>query len=471
MRNKIILIITILLLLSLSGYFFYKMMARTQAIPLSSPPSTIQVSDQLKNFSEKTRTIFVGETSATTVLNYAVHWNATSQTEGIYDQNGKLITKGLKQYLEEYTILHPEIAFNIRIILEDDPAERLTLWYENNYPIDIFQTEANSIADFVKAGIVDIPPDEIITDIKKNYATYQNAFYKDQIWGYPTEINTYQLVYNKKILKEAGINTPPKTWSELVDVATKTTKKDENGRIIQYGFAFGKSLNWQVVEPFLAMLFTNNGKFIENNISFLSQKEAIDTLAAQVELFQNNSTNASISIYNFQNSTVAMILCPPWLKTTFQNSFGDNFKDTVGVAPVPYLSVPATFQYGWYLGVESNSPNKNEAWKFLKWFNSEIQTASNTTRNGDFLVKNIGAIPSRKIDIENHKDYLNDFFTAPFIKSLDIAKAQQYFIHDTEIKNILRENIVFAWNQYKTPKQALNDASAQINSFLQIESP
>lgn len=464
--NKKIIAISIASILIVGGLVYLALIQKLKIKEQQQAQN--QVTPKQADIYEKTRTIFVGNKDAKTVLNYAVHWNAKFQTEGIYDEKGNLKYKALKQYLEEYTKLHPEIAFNIRIILEDDPAQRLKLWYQNNYPIDIFQSEANSIADFVTAGIVDTPPKTVIDDIKKNYITYQNAFYKNEIWGYPTEINTYQLVYNKDILREAGFKNPPKTWKELIDVAVKTTQKDANGRILRYGFAFDKTLNWQVVEPFLSMLFTNNGKFIENNTSYLNQKEAVDTLKAQIELFQKGATNTGISTYDFQNGKIAMILCPPWLKATFQKSFGDKFSTTVGVAPIPYLATPGTYQYGWYMGVESKSKYKEEAWKFLKWFNSDVQLASKTTRNGDFLVETISVIPSRKIDIDNHKKQLDDSFTAPFVKALSVAKAQQYFLHDNEIKTILRESIVLTWTMHKTPEAALNDATIKINNFLKL---
>lgn len=465
--NKKIYIAIIIVALIITGSLGY--FAFSQNLKIQKPPkNSNEAKPKQTDIYEKTRTIFVGNENAKAILNYAVHWNAKFQTEGIYDEKGNLTSKALKQYLEEYTKLHPEIAFNIRIILEDDPIQRLKLWYQNNYPIDIFQSEANAIADFVTNGMVDTPPQIVIDDVKKNYATYQNAFYKNQIWGYPTEINTYQLVYNKDILRKAGFQTPPKTWEELVEMAIKTTQKDTNGRILRYGFAFDKTLNWQVVEPFLSMLFTNNGKFIENNVSYLNQKEAIDTLKAQLELFQKGATNTGISTFDFQNGKIAMILCPPWLKATFQKSFGDKFESTVGVAPIPYLSKPGTYEYGWYLGVENKSKYKEEAWKFLEWFNSEIQPTTKTTRNGDFLVETIGVIPSRKVDIDNHKKQLGDFFTAPFVKALSVAKAQEYTLHDTEIRNIIRENIVLAWTMHKTPEVALNDATVKINNFLKL---
>jgi multiple sugar transport system substrate-binding protein len=469
MNKKIYIVLGICLILLVAGVFYFMPKSKkntpsqlSQTEPITSGPK------KATDAYEKTRTIYVGSPNAKTIINYAVHWNAKFQTEGIYDSKGNLTSKALKQYLEEYTTLHPEIGFNIRIILEDDPAQRLKLWFQNGYPIDIFQSEANSIADFVKAGMVDTPPKDVLDDIKTNYTTYQNAFYQNKIWGYPTEINTYQLVYNKDLLKEAGFSNPPKTWDELVAMAAKLTKKDSSGRILQYGIAFDKTLNWQVVEPYLALLFTNNGKFIENNQSFLNQKEAIDTLKAEMKLFENGTTNTGITTFNFQSGKVAMVLSPPWLKATFQNAFGSKFSSTVGVAPIPYISKPGTYQYGWYMGVENSSKNKEEAWKFLKWFNSNIQASTKTTRDGDFLVQTIGVIPSRKIDIQNHPKQLSDFFTAPFVKALSVAKAQQYFLHDNEIKNILRENIVLAWTLHKTAEEALNDATTKINSFLKL---
>ncbi len=76
----------------------------------------------------------------------------------------------------------------------------------------------------------------------------------------PVEVDNYALIYNKKLLQEAGFNQPPKTWDELVAMAPKLTKKNPDGTIAQYGFAFLSGWDSAVVHPYLALLHSNGGK-------------------------------------------------------------------------------------------------------------------------------------------------------------------------------------------------------------------
>src|SRR3954451_21065935 len=52
----------------------------------------------------------------------------------------------------------------------------------------------------------------------------------------PMLADAYGLYYNKKLLREAGLNGPPKTVSELADYAKKLTKRNPDGTLKTVGF-------------------------------------------------------------------------------------------------------------------------------------------------------------------------------------------------------------------------------------------
>lgn len=61
----------------------------------------------------------------------------------------------------------------------------------------------------------------------------------------PMLTDTYGLYYNKKLLANAGYDSPPKTMSELTDMAKKLTQRDSHGTIDVAGFV---STNSQMYE-------------------------------------------------------------------------------------------------------------------------------------------------------------------------------------------------------------------------------
>lgn len=413
--------------------------------------------DTSKNF-------FVGSQTAPTRLTYAVHWFEDFQTQGIY-KDGELTSKGLSQYLQEYVSLNPDIAFDVRVIEYGDYEQTLRVQHKADSVPDIYQIYSNWGVTYVNEGMLDTPPQDIIDDVKANYFSTAGVTINDQIWGVPTEINTYSLLYNKDLLREAGV-TAPRTWSELLDAAKKLTKRGENGNVTQYGIAFIKGNDWQVVDPFLSLLFSNNGEFLSEDLSesLITEAAAVETLTAEAQLFRDGSTDINANFFDFKDGKVAMVISPPWTKAIFAEGFGENFESTVGVSPMPYMTKPATLQYSWFMGVMNKSKNKEAAWEFIKWFTSEIQ-ASGTTRYGDLLANTIGAIPSRKVDLNNQRA-LKDFFTKVYVAQLSSSVAEPNVLRSADIKKELMSEIEAAWTEQKTPEEALQSAKEKIDKIL-----
>lgn len=419
--------------------------------------------------------IFNGDgdtTSEEIVLSYAIHWSEKAQTEGIYE-NGVLKSKGLNHYLDEYTSLNPNIKFNVNVIPYGEYADTLKVWSDANMAPDIYQIYSPWGVTYVKEGLLNKPAEDIIKDVKNNYISTDGVTIDGKIWGIPTEINNFVLLYNKNIFKEAGIIDEngnvlyPKTWKDFVDTAVKLTKKDSKGNISQYGVAFSNE-DWQVVDPFLSVLFSNGGKYLSEDLgkSLFNSKEGVEALNAEIELFKKGATDLNGNFFDFGKGKVAMVIAPPWVKASFKENFGDNFESTVGVAPIPVYKNPATLGYSWFMGVMEKSNNKEEAWKFLKWFTMEIQPETGTTRYGDLLANTIGSIPARKVDFESHKEVLGDFFTSEYVNQMKNMVSEPNVLKSSLIKSTLMKEILIAWSGKKTAIEALNDAASAIDKIL-----
>jgi multiple sugar transport system substrate-binding protein len=333
---------------------------------------------------------------------------------------------------------------------------------------EIYQVYAAWGVTYVKQGLFDKPPEYLLEDIKKNYVSTKGVTIDGEIWGIPTEINVYVLLYNKELLKEAGFTSPPKTWDELVKIAKKTTKKDAKGNIVQYGIAFLKRDEGQVVDTYLSWLFSNGGQFIdvENKKSVFNSPEGVEALQQISDLFKDGTTDINGNFWKFDSNTVAMVISAPWTKNNFKKAFGADFEKKIGTAPIPYMKKSASLQYSWFMGVMKEAKNKEEAWKFLEWFTTDVQPETKTTRFGDLLANTIGAIPSRNIDLENHDPVLNDFFTNTFVKELKNGVAEPNIPEVSKMKTILMDEIEATWVGDKNPQQALDDAAKKIDLLI-----
>lgn len=406
-------------------------------------------------------------------LVYAVQWSQADQQDGVYDASGQLVSKGINQYLQEYHALHPNIEVELQVIPYTEYANTLKVLSDADMAPDIYQIYSPWGVSYAREGILDNPPQYIKDDVRQNYVSTAGVTIDGDIWGIPTEINDYALLYNKEIFKAAGLVDGdgnilyPKTWSELVATAAKLAKKDESGNITQYGIAF-LGEDWQVVDPFLSLLFSNGGKYLSDDMtkSLFNSPEGVEALEAELALFKGGATDINGNFFDFGKGKVAMVISPPWTKSTIKEAFGDKFETTVGVAPFPPLKNPAILDYSWFMGVMNKSAHKVEAWEFLKWLTADIQPETNTTRLGSLLAGTISAIPTRNVDFARHREYLGDFFTSVYVDQMKYAVAEPNVAGSSSIKAALMEEIQAAWVGNKTAAQALAEAAAKVDNIL-----
>jgi multiple sugar transport system substrate-binding protein len=455
-------VVVLVLLVGGAGYFF----SQTHA-----PEKAAFVVDEAGENPEVTppegQSILIGSAGAPVKLVFATHWLEKIQLEGIYDGE-ELATKGFRQYLEEYAALHPEISFEIQSIPYQEYANKLQILSDANAAPDLYQIYSPWGVSYVKNGILDAPPPEAVADVEKNYVSSGASVIDGKVWGYPTELNTYALLYNKEIFRELGISAPPKTWKEYVNIAVKATKRDAKGNITRYGAAFLKGNDWQEVDPFLSLLFSNGGKFISDDgtKALFNSPEGVAALEAELELFKKGATDIDGNFFDFGTGKVAMVIAPPWTKNGFKEKFGEAFDEVVGVAPMPIMKKQTALRYSWFMGVMAKSSYKKEAWDFLKWFATEVQPKTNTTRYGDLLTDNIGGIPGRTIDVENHTLLSEDHFTKVYVEQLPNGVSEPNIANISGIKGILMSEIEAAFAGDKTAQQALDTAAGKVNALL-----
>ncbi|HBT26110.1 MAG TPA: hypothetical protein DEA58_05415 [Pseudothermotoga sp.] len=404
---------------------------------------------------------------AKTKIILAVHWS-DYQVEGIKDENGNIVVKGLRQYVEEYQKLNPDIEIEIQSVPFDEYLKRILISHTSGVISDVYILYSLWGVQLSDSMILDQVPKDIVEKVKSDFVrpAIDGATIDGKIWGVPIEVDNYALVFNKKLLKEAGFTNPPETWDELVEMAPKLTKRNPDGTISQYGFAFLSGWDSAVVHPYLALLYSNNGKLFEDDFSrcLLDSKEAIETLEAELKLFKNGGTDPAASVWNFPAGKVAMMIMATWYETSLKLGFKDQYEEIVGVAPIPYLKKPATAGYTWFIAVDNASKNKKQAWDFVRWLT--LDKSGGYTRMGELMAKNIGSIPPNKADINFFQSELNDLYTSIFVKELEHTHQEPNVAQGQEIKTILMREIIEAWNGRKTAEKALKDAKLEIDKIL-----
>ena len=87
--------------------------------------------------------------------------------------------------------------------------------------IDIMSMDVIWTAEFAEAGWILPFPDDVAAQVKEGtlQGPLDTATYKGKLYGAPANSNTQLLWYRKDL-----VQTPPKTWSEMIDMAVKMPK-------------------------------------------------------------------------------------------------------------------------------------------------------------------------------------------------------------------------------------------------------
>lgn len=333
---------------------------------------------------------------------------------------------------------------------------------------DIYHLYSIWGAQMVENDVLATPPQQVVDFVTGNYVptTADAVTINGQLWGIPTEVSNYLLVYNKKLLAEAGFDAPPSTWKELREMAAALTKRNDQGNIIQAGYAFGSEVA-PTVHPFLTQLYSRGVDLFKEDFSGtnLTTPEAIEVLTNQVALFQDGSTDSSVAVWDFPSGSVAMMTMAPWYKATLQETFGAAFADTVGVAAIPAGEDWRSLQYAFFFGVDANSQNQEAAWNFLTWLNT-ARNEGEVSCMGSMLLE-LGALTGNNNDITAAGDRLNDEFTKPFVDALERSITEPNVVQASEIETILKNYIDLAWLGQLSPQDALTAADQEITTILQ----
>jgi len=370
---------------------------------------------------------------------------------------------------DEYMQLNPHVTIEYQTVTFDQLLTKITTARAAGISPDVYHFYNLWMPEFVKGGMLSVPPDEIVADIRANYGTgsIEAVSYMGQIWGYPTEINTYQLIYNKKLLQAAGYDSPPENWADLKEMACAIKQQDSDGNVTRAGFLVIPGWDSGVVHPFLSLLWSNGGEYLsaDGTQALFDSAEGLATLKLYTDLLENKCTDLGISWGEFPSGKGGMVIMANWWRATLMATFEDGYEN-VGVAPIPQgpNGQSATLQYNWLWGVDNGSKYREEAWKLVEWLNTPVKEGE-ASPMGDFLTSALGAIPSRVPDQEALSDRFDDFMQA-FVDSTAVARPEPVVLGGQEVKTTLQIEIEAAWWGEKSPEEALTKAAEEANRIL-----
>ncbi|MEV0389082.1 extracellular solute-binding protein [Nonomuraea sp. NPDC050643] len=281
--------------------------------------------------------------------------------------------------------------------------------------------------------------------------------FNGKTYAVPQVTDTLALIYNKRLLKEAGHEEAPKTIPEL-----KQTALDVKSKTGAAGLAL--NVDSYFLLPFMYgeggdLLDVAGKKIVVNSPANVKAVETVSDLitsgAAPKPATTESYANAMTAL---KEGKAAMIYNGPWaLSEIYQ---GKEFKDkaNLGIAPVPAGSVKAAAPTGgWNLAIYAGSKNIPAAYEFVRFMTAVEAQAK--------IAKEISLLPTRTSAYDN-ADVKGNADVAVFKPIMDTAVPRPWIPEGGQLFQPLLEGYQSLVGGKSAPADMLKQVDQQYRGIM-----
>ncbi|TDD26809.1 extracellular solute-binding protein [Kribbella turkmenica] len=295
-----------------------------------------------------------------------------------------------RQQFDEFENANPGITVKVLENPSDQQLNAIELMFQQNNAPDVFRAQDDGMDRMAARGWV-APLDEFVTpDFLKRFPEGSmdpatSGLHRDGklmslplVWGPWSTLRVF--LYNEDLLKKSGFAQPPKTWTELEQMAAKISA-DGNGKYFAYAPASAKA-------PAVEMLASTAVPYSvpATGIDYRTGKPATASggMVEAVELHRRmqsakammpgwESWDGSRAFKEFAAGRLAMYPTAPWHVAEVRK-LAPEIKMGVAGLPVPttgrgaYLPLSMSFSPLW--SMSSKTPHKAESWKVMDFLSS-----------------------------------------------------------------------------------------------------
>jgi multiple sugar transport system substrate-binding protein len=148
----------------------------------------------------------------------------------------------MEQLIESFEAANPDITVTMTHFPYADYRTKVAAAVPAGEGPDVVQLFYGWLNDYVAADLIQpLPADVFPADrIDAEFFPMVQAMKDgDAYWALPTAVRSLALFYNQRLFDEAGIDAPPTTLDEMVEIAGKLTKRDGAGNLTQVGITAG----------------------------------------------------------------------------------------------------------------------------------------------------------------------------------------------------------------------------------------
>ncbi|MGM9465630.1 ABC transporter substrate-binding protein [Streptomyces murinus] len=337
-----------------------------------------------------------------TTINFWHAWSAPNEVAAV-----KSLVAGFEK-------AHPNIHVHIVGNMTDDKINQALRTGGGDAPDVISSFTTNNVGKFCSSGaLIDLNPflKKAGIDPARTFPKAMNEYtqFDGDRCTVPLLGDAYGLYYNKTAFAKAGIQQPPRTWSEFeADAKRLTVPAGDSYK--QLGF-MPDYHGWETTAEhyfgqFSPTYFTADGK---SNVAkdpafkqgFALQKRLVDELGGfqKLERFRSTLGDEWGAKHPFHTGQVAMQLDGEWRLGMAEQA---KPKFEIGVAPLP-VPDDQKDQYGkGYItgtitGIAATSRKQNAAWEFVKYISTDTDAVVGFANGIHNVPSTLAALKSPKL--------------------------------------------------------------------------
>ncbi len=287
-----------------------------------------------------------------------------------------------------------------------------------------------------------------------------------QTWGIPFQRSTIVQYHNKDLFKEAGLDPEkaPATWTELVAMATKLTKRD-GANTTQWGIQIPSSgfpyWLFQGLSTQAGAILTNAG----GTKTAYDAPGVIEALQFWLDLSQKHKVHApgivewGTTPKDFFEKKCAIM----WTTTGNLTNVRNNAKFPFGVSMLPAGKRRGSPTGGgnFYISSKAKPAEQEAAFKFIKWVTTAERAAQWSVDTGYVAVR------SDAYETPALKKYAAEFPAAVVARDqLPHAVAELSTHENSRVTKAFNDGLQAGLTGTKPPAQAMKDAQTEADRIL-----
>jgi multiple sugar transport system substrate-binding protein len=388
-------------------------------------------------------------------------------------QQAAMTPDEMQAVADEFNAANPGTKVELEFVSYDALHDKIvTSMASNPPPYDAILIDVIWYPEFAQSGYLADVTDRVTDEQRSNiFQSAWNVVTVDEtVYGMPWLLDTKYLFYNEAMLQQAGFETGPTTWEELVEQAA--TIKEQG--IVEYPIVWSWAQQEAAICDFVALVYGNGGQFIDETGSpVFNNAQGVEVLEWMVKTVDDGLTNPSSITYVeedvrnvFSSGGAAFAL--NWLYMyDLANLNADESQVTgqVKISTIPVFDgateegIPtASVDGSMGFSLTSTSTNQDAAWSFLDYLTSEdtqLKYSSHqlplwtTSYEGDTLEELMGQTEAAPITVPA--------FNAQF----PFANVRPRIPYYVEGSKALQLALQLALTKQQTPQQALDEAAAK----------